>query len=64
MILGLYESDPDDWRELRVLKTVFIDGRLPSARTIIEEYITRYDSLLSTCATHHGSDVYNVGVSQ
>ena len=59
MIAGLYASDPSDYRELRVLNAVFVDGTTPAGREMILEYAARFDSLFETCEGHHGEDVYN-----
>jgi hypothetical protein len=59
MLAGLYSSDPTDYREVTVLDAVLIDGKSAAGEEMILEYTRRFDSLFETCATHHGSDVYN-----
>lgn len=59
MLLGLYQSDPTDYRELKVLNAVLIDGSVPTGRDMILEYSARFDSLFETCRDYHGGDVYN-----
>ncbi len=60
MLLGLYDSDPSDYSEVRVRKASIIDGSTFPAESIIAEYIDRFDKLFGLCQDHHGPDSYNL----
>jgi hypothetical protein len=59
LVLGLYESDPDDYSEVKVLPPTVVDGSSPAGRQMIELYRTRFDKLFETCAGHHGANPYS-----
>ena len=59
MLLGLYDSDPSDYSEVRVRKAALIEDSTLPAASMIAEYIERFDNLFSTCKGHHGPDSYD-----
>ena len=54
LILGLYDSDPEDYSEVRVRNPILIRGTSDSGRIMISEFANRFDELFEVCATHHG----------
>jgi len=54
LILGLYDSDPEDYSEVSVRDPILIYSTSDSGRIMISEFANRFDSLFETCATHHG----------
>lgn len=54
LILGLYDSDPDDYSEVGVRDPILICGTSDSGRVMISEFADRFDKLFEVCATHHG----------
>jgi hypothetical protein len=59
MMLGLYDSDPRDYSEVRVRGITLFDGATEPGRNVIREYIERFDTLFEICAQHHGPNVYD-----
>jgi hypothetical protein len=61
MLLGLYDSDPSDYSEVRVRKASMIESSTLPAESMIAEYIDRFDKLFDLCKSHHhGPDSYNL----
>ena len=57
LILGLYDSDPDDYSEVSVRDPVLIRGTSDAGRLTISEFSERFDRLFEICAKHHGPNV-------
>jgi hypothetical protein len=60
ILLGLYDSDPNDYSEVRVRKVAMIESSTLPAELMIAEYIDRFDKLFEVCKDHHGPDSYNL----
>jgi hypothetical protein len=58
MLLGLYDSDPEDYSGVRVRNAVLIENSAQPGRQMIAEYIERFDQLFQVCHQRHGSDSY------
>lgn len=54
LILGLYDSDPDDYSEVRVRDPTLVRGTSDAGRIMISEFADRFDRLFEVCANHHG----------
>jgi hypothetical protein len=54
LILGLYDSDPEDYSEVRVRDPILIRGTSDTGRIVISEFADRFDQLFEICAVHHG----------
>lgn len=59
LFLGLYESDPEDYSEVRVRDVVVVENSTPAGRQMINEYVERYDRLFAICEGHHGPNRYD-----
>jgi hypothetical protein len=55
LIIGLYDSDPEDYSEVRVRDPILVRGSSDAGRIMISEFADRFDGLFEVCATHHGS---------
>jgi hypothetical protein len=60
MLLGLYESEPTDYSEVRVRQPFYVDGGTSDGRALVEEYRTRFDKLFDACLNSHGPNPYEV----
>ena len=60
LILGLYDSDPNDYSEVRVRDPILIRGTSDAGRLMISEFADRFDKLFEICATHHGPNTIDV----
>jgi hypothetical protein len=58
LLLGLYDSDPDDYSEVRVRNATLVDGVTSAGRQMIAEYTERFDNLFAVCDSHHGAFSY------
>jgi hypothetical protein len=58
LLLGLYDSDPDDYSEVRVRGVTLIEASTPAGQQVVNQYIERFDNLFATCASAHGPDYY------
>ncbi len=58
MLLGMYESDPSDYSEVRVRQPFYVDGANVDGRAMIKEYQDRFDRLFEMCETCHGTNRY------
>lgn len=59
LLLGLYESDPDDHWDIKVGNVTLVEDSTPYGRHMIQEYRSRFDKLFDVCATHHGPDYFS-----
>jgi len=60
LILGLYDSDPEDYSEVRVRDPILICGTSDAGRITISEFVDRFDKLFEVCATHHGVNTIDI----
>lgn len=58
LLLGLYESDPDDPIEVRVGKVTIVESNTSQGERMLEEYRSRYDKFFEVCGKHHGPNPY------
>lgn len=59
LFLGLFESAPEDYSEVRVRNVAIIENSTPAGRQMINEYIDRYDNFFRICQNHHGPNRYD-----
>lgn len=56
LILGLYDSTPDDYSGVGVRNPVLVTSISHQGTSLIEEYLMRFDNLFAVCETHHGDN--------